>query len=70
MISSGDAFPLLCFSLVLLVLWLLRVAQQRHLRVLKMNLERIARHWFLIGMVVVISLAKLYPAIGMKGGES
>ena len=29
----------------------------------------IKRNWFLIGVVIVITLAKIAPEIGAKGGE-
>ena len=32
-------------------------------------LSSVKKHWFLVGVVVVIALAKLAPWIGAKGGE-
>ena len=33
-------------------------------------LEEVRKRWFLIGVVAVISLAKMYPWFGAKGGGS
>lgn len=33
-------------------------------------LERLRKEWFILGIVLVIAVARLEPAVGVKGGES
>lgn len=33
-------------------------------------LERLRKDWFIVGIVLVIAVARLEPAVGVKGGES
>lgn len=33
-------------------------------------LERTRKEWFILGIVLVIAVAKLEPAVGVKGGKS
>ena len=33
-------------------------------------LQEVRKRWFIVGVVVVITLAKIFPPLGAKGGKS